>query len=208
MVERTAALLDEQYLLYGARAQGGRFDYRGALDWIRARYQLERAVVFALAPTPGSSKKWFLHKLRDLGYDVQTRQAKVFKCAIPERVTCPNCQHVTERTRDKRDGDMDIHIAMEAIRLAHAREVDHLLLVSGDLHFVPLIHLLRERYAVSTSVLAFRQNASKELQEVARAFHPVGPDLLKLAAPDLVPQGSVPIPVTVDPGGRATVQVA
>ncbi len=198
MTERTAALLDEQYLLYGARALGGRFDYRAALDWICARFHLVRAVVFALAPNPGSGKKWFLRKLGALGYDVQTRQPKVFRSAISHAMTCPECGHVSRWTQDRRDGDMDIYIAMEAVRLAHAREVDHLLLVSADLHFVPLISQLWELYGVSTSVMAFSHNTHEELRRVARAFHAIGPELV-------TPVGTHPVharPIRAIPGAQ------
>ena len=128
--ERVALFIDGVNLYQTARALGFDIDYKRLLQYFRQRAQLVRALYYtALAEDQEySSIRPLIDWLDYNGYTMVTKPIKEF----------------TDSTgRRKIKGNMDIELAVDAMRLADT--LDHIVLFSGDGDFRSLVGALQQR---------------------------------------------------------------
>lgn len=119
---RVAVLVDVQNVFYAARDQfSGKLDFAKLLLKAVGGRQLIRAVAYCVT-CPGTDPEKFHNSLKLHGYEIKERMLKI----ISEGVT---------------KGDWDVGIAIDAINIA--KDVDVVVLVSGDGDFVDLVEYLK-----------------------------------------------------------------
>ncbi len=128
--ERIALFIDGANLYATSKALGFDIDYKRLLQYFRQRAQLVRALYYtALAEDQEySSIRPLIDWLDYNGYTMVTKPIKEF----------------TDSTgRRKIKGNMDIELAVDAMRLADT--LDHIVLFSGDGDFRSLVGALQQR---------------------------------------------------------------
>ena len=119
---RVAVLVDVQNVFYAARDQfGGKLDFAKLLKKAVGERSLIRAVAYCVT-CPGTEPEKFHNSLKLHGYEIRERMLKV----ISEGVT---------------KGDWDVGITIDAINIA--KDVDAIIIVSGDGDFVDLVEYLK-----------------------------------------------------------------
>jgi len=128
--ERTALFIDGANLYATAKSLGFDIDYKRLLSVFRQRGQLIRALYYtALAEDQEySSIRPLIDWLDYNGYTMVTKPTKEFTDATGRR---------------KIKGNMDIELAVDAMRLADT--LDHIILVSGDGDFRSLVAALQQK---------------------------------------------------------------
>jgi len=194
---QTAILIDGENIRYGAKATGMRFDYRALFEFVKQRYQIVSASYFTIYMTSAGGTNtrgqdtYLQHfnsvskKVLGLPFHIYQVHPKIYRGGVSVAYTCPDCGHGGKAIKDRCDGDLDVHIAIEALRLAYGRIVDNILLLSGDNHFTPMVRLL-SHLGVSTEVVADLQSTAGELKSAAHAFYPLSQFLAPKAIPATV----------------------
>ena len=128
--ERVALFIDGANLYATAKSLGFDIDYKRLLAVFRQRGQLVRALYYtALAEDQEySSIRPLIDWLDYNGYTMVTKPTKEFTDATGRR---------------KIKGNMDIELAVDAMRLADT--LDHIILVSGDGDFRSLVAALQQK---------------------------------------------------------------
>lgn len=136
--ERIALFIDGANLYQAAKALGFDIDYRRLLCEFVQRGRLVRALYYTavIEDEEFSSIKPLIDWLDYNGYTVITKPAKAFVDAMGHR---------------KIKGNMDIELAVEAIRMAD--HIDHMWLFSGDGDFCSLVAAV-QRKGVRVSVVS------------------------------------------------------
>lgn len=180
----TAILIDGENIRYGAKAAGMRFDYRSLFEVVKQKYQVISASYFTIYMTSAGGghtqgqDTYLQHfnvvskKVLGLPFHIYKIHPKIYRGGVSVAYTCPDCGHGGKATKDKCDGDLDVHIAIEALRLAYGKMVDNILLLSGDNHFTPMVRLL-SHLGVSTDIVADAQSTAGELKCAANGFYPL-----------------------------------
>jgi uncharacterized LabA/DUF88 family protein len=148
---RIGVFVDEANLSASARRDlESRLDYRLLLEALVAERPRACAVAFVVdAPeTPPSKHHAFVARLREQGWDVREKRAKV-------------------RADGSRKADWDMGIAMEILDVID--QIDVVILGSGDGDFLPLVKRLR-RLGKRVEVAAFRASTDEALVAGADAF--------------------------------------
>ncbi len=119
---RVGVLVDVQNVFYAARDQfGGKLDFAKLLGLALDGRSLIRAVAYCVT-CPGTVPDKFHNSLKAHGYEIRERMLKV----ISEGVT---------------KGDWDVGITIDAINMA--KDLDVIIIVSGDGDFVDLVEYLK-----------------------------------------------------------------
>ena len=119
---RVAVLVDVQNVFYAARDQfSGKLDFAKLLLKAVGGRQLVRAVAYCVT-CPGTDPDKFHNSLKLHGYEIKERMLKI----ISEGVT---------------KGDWDVGITIDAINIA--KDVDVIVLVTGDGDFVDVVEYLK-----------------------------------------------------------------
>lgn len=119
---RVAVLVDVQNVFYAARDQfSGKLDFAKLLHRAVGKRALIRAVAYCVT-CPGTDPEKFHNSLKSHGYEIKERMLKI----ISEGVT---------------KGDWDVGITIDAINIA--KDVDVVVIVSGDGDFVDLVEYLK-----------------------------------------------------------------
>ncbi len=128
--ERTALFIDGANLYATSKALGFDIDYKRLLAYFRQRAHLVRALYYtALAEDQEySSIRPLIDWLDYNGYTMVTKPTKEFTDSAGRR---------------KVKGNMDIELAVDAMRLADA--LDHIVLFSGDGDFRGLVSALQQK---------------------------------------------------------------
>jgi uncharacterized LabA/DUF88 family protein len=148
---RVGIFVDEANLSASARRDlDSRLDYRALLEALVGDRPRACAVAFVVdAPeTPAARHAGFVTRLREQGWDVREKRAKV-------------------RTDGSRKADWDMGIAMEILDVVD--EIDVIVLGSGDGDFLPLVKRLR-RLGKRVEIAAFRASTDEALIAGADAF--------------------------------------
>jgi uncharacterized LabA/DUF88 family protein len=148
---RVGVFVDEANLSASARRDlDSRLDYRALLESLVAARPRACAVAFVVdAPeTPAAKHQGFVTRLREQGWDVREKRAKV-------------------RADGSRKADWDMGIAMEILDVVD--DLDIVVLGSGDGDFLPLVKRLR-RLGKRVEVAAFRASTDEALIGGADAF--------------------------------------
>lgn len=128
--ERLVLLIDGPYLHVMSKALGIEVDFKRLLALFRSKGRLVRALYYSpeIEEQEFSAVRPLLDWLAYNGFAVISKPVKHFSDAHGVR---------------KLKGSMNIQIAVDAMRLADA--VDHIVLISGDSDFKPLVAMLQEK---------------------------------------------------------------
>ena len=156
--EKTALFIDGANLYATAKSLGFDIDYKRLLKYFRQKGQLIRALYYtALAEDQEySSIRPLIDWLDYNGYTMVTKPTKEFTDASGRR---------------KIKGNMDIELAVDAMRLA--TELDHVVLFTGDGDFRALVQALQEqgtRVSVVSTLQTQPAMVADELRRQADQF--------------------------------------
>ncbi len=156
--ERVALFIDGANLYAASKALGFDIDYKRLLTHFRSKCHLVRALYYtALAEDQEySSIRPLIDWLDYNGYSMVTKPTKEFTDASGRR---------------KIKGNMDIELAVDAMRLSDT--LDHIVLFSGDGDFRPLVSALQQkgkRVSVVSTLQTAQPMVSDELRRQSDQF--------------------------------------
>jgi len=154
---RVCVLADVQNLYYTSRQSYGRnFDYNRF--WAAVTNERHMVKAFAYAIERGDDKQHqFQNILRAIGFDVKLKP-------------------YIQRADGSAKGDWDVGITIDA--MTWAKEVDVLVLASGDGDFALLAETLRQQFNIRVEVYGVPQLTAKALVDAASLFVPIEDNLL------------------------------
>lgn len=156
-MKRIAVFADVQNIYYTTRqAYGRQFNYRKL--WQRISSEGEIISAIAYATHRGDEKQLkFQDALKHIGFTVKLK---------------PYIQRSDGSTK----GDWDVGIAIDVMETA--KDVDTVVIVSGDGDFDRLLEKIKKDHAVSAKVYGVPALTAKSLIESTSIYHPIEADLL------------------------------
>jgi len=156
-VKKIAIFVDVQNIYYTARDTYGRqFDYREFWQGMKNQGDLVIANAYAIDRDDDRQKK-FQDALKHIGFTVKLKP-------------------YIQRRDGSAKGDWDVGITIDVLEAA--REVDTVVLLSGDGDFDMLLEKVKTDYAVSTEVYGVAALTADSLIEAASHFHQIDEELL------------------------------
>jgi len=157
MPKRIAVFVDVQNIYYTTRqAYGRQFDYRKLWRRISAEGEIISATAYAI--DRGDEKQLqFQNALKHIGFSVKLKP-------------------YIQRSDGSAKGDWDVGITIDVMEVA--KDVDTVVLLSGDGDFDLLMQKIRQDYGVTAEVYGVRALTAKSLIDAASTYHPVEEDLL------------------------------
>ena len=125
----------------------GRVNFEELLKLATANRELVRAVAYVVK-SDTEEEKAFFNALEKAGFELKSKDLQIFPGGMKK-------------------GDWDVAVAVDAISLS--KQLDVVVLVSGDGDYEPLVEYLKYS-GVIVEVLGFRRSASSKLIEVANNF--------------------------------------
>lgn len=142
--QRVGMLVDVQNMYYSARILfSKKVSFRNVLLAGTADRKLIRAIAYGIKTVEGMEEKFF-EALEKSGFEVKTKDLQIF----PD---------------GSKKGDWDVGIAMDAVRMA--RNLDVIILVSGDGDYIPLVEYIQSTTGCRVEGMAFKESASSRLIE-------------------------------------------
>ena len=156
-MKKVAVFVDVQNIYYTTRqAYGRQFNYRKL--WQRLSAEGEIVSAIAYATHRGDEKQHrFQNALKRIGFTVKLK---------------PYIQRSDGSTK----GDWDVGITIDVMETA--RDVDTVVLLSGDGDFDLLLDKIKKKYAVSAEVYGVPALTANSLIQSASAYHRIEEDLL------------------------------
>jgi uncharacterized LabA/DUF88 family protein len=156
-VKRIAVFADVQNIYYTTRhAYGRQFDYRKL--WQRVSSEGEIVAATAYAIHRGVDKQLrFQEALKQIGFTVKLKP-------------------YIQRSDGSAKGDWDVGITIDVMEIA--KDVDTVVLLSGDGDFDLLLEKISNAYAVEAVVYGVPALTAKSLIDAASVYHPIEADLL------------------------------
>jgi uncharacterized LabA/DUF88 family protein len=156
-VKTIAVFVDVQNIYYTTRqAYGRQFDYRKLWQRISAEGEIVAATAYAIHRGLDKQLK-FQNALKQIGFSIKLKP-------------------YIQRSDGSAKGDWDVGIAIDVMQLA--KQVDTVVLLSGDGDFDLLLDKIRTDYGVSAEVYGVPALTADSLIAAASVFHPVEADLL------------------------------
>jgi uncharacterized LabA/DUF88 family protein len=156
-VNRIAVFADVQNIYYTTRqAYGRQFNYRKLWQQVSAAGKITAATAYATQRSDDKQHK-FQNALRHMGFTVKLK---------------PYIQRSDGSTK----GDWDVGITIDIMDAA--RDVDTVVLLSGDGDFDLLLDRIRNEYNVNAEVYGVPALTASSLINAASRFHPIEEDLL------------------------------
>ncbi len=156
-MNKIALFADVQNIYYTTRqAYGRQFNYRKLWQNISVRGHIEVAIAYAT----------------DRGDEKQLR----FQSALKHIGFAVKLKPYIQRADGSSKGDWDVGITLDI--LDAARQVDTVVLLSGDGDFDLLLEKIRNDYAVNSEVYGVPELTAKSLIDSANAFHRIDGELL------------------------------
>jgi uncharacterized LabA/DUF88 family protein len=156
-VIRIAIFVDVQNIYYTTRqAYGRQFDYRGLWKRISAEGEIVVAIAYATQRDDDKQMK-FQNALKHIGFHVKLK---------------PYIQRSDGSTK----GDWDVGITIDVLEAA--KDVDRVILLSGDGDFDLLLKKIKQDYAVSAEVYGVPALTARSLIDAASVYHRIEGDLL------------------------------
>jgi uncharacterized LabA/DUF88 family protein len=156
-VKKIAVFADVQNIYYTTRdAFGRQFNYRKLMDRISGQGEIISATAYAINRDDEKQQK-FQSALRHMGFAVKLKP-------------------YIQRRDGSAKGDWDVGIAIDVMDTA--REVDTVILLSGDGDFDMLLDKVETDYGVATEVYGVRELSARSLIDAAGVFHEINTDLL------------------------------
>ena len=156
-MKKIAVFVDVQNIYYTTRqAYGRQFNYRKLWDLISSQGEIMTATAYAIHRGDEKQLK-FQNALKHMGFTVKLKP-------------------YIQRSDGSAKGDWDVGIAIDVMDIA--RDVDTVILLSGDGDFDLLMDKIRDDYHVSAEVYGVPSLTANSLVAAASVFHPIGDDLL------------------------------
>jgi uncharacterized LabA/DUF88 family protein len=152
-----AIFADVQNIYYTTRQSYGRqFNYRAFWQRVSAQGQIISAIAYAIARDDDNQRK-FQDALRHIGFSIKLKP-------------------YIQRSDGSAKGDWDVGITLDVVQIA--KDVDKVILLSGDGDFDLLLKKIKADYGVSTEVYGVPALTANSLINAAGAYHPIEEDLL------------------------------
>lgn len=156
-MDKIALFVDVQNIYYTTRqAYGRQFNYRKLWQIISQQCTITQATAYATQRDDDGQHK-FQSALKHMGFSVKLK---------------PFIQRIDGSAK----GDWDVGITIDV--LDAAKEVDRVILLSGDGDFDLLLEKINLQYGVRTEVYGVPALTAKSLIDAASVFHPIDEDLL------------------------------
>ncbi|HID81945.1 MAG TPA: NYN domain-containing protein [Chromatiales bacterium] len=156
-MKKIALFADVQNIYYTTRdAYGRQFNYRKLWQKISSQGKIVTAIAYAIDRGDDKQGK-FQDALKHIGFTVKLKP-------------------YIQRSDGSAKGDWDVGIAIDVMETA--KDVDTVILLSGDGDFDLLLKKIRTDYAVSAEVYGVPALTANSLIESASYFHPIKDDLL------------------------------
>jgi len=157
IVNNIAIFVDVQNIYYTTRqAYGRQFNYRKLWQRIASQGEIVSATAYAIHRGDDGQLK-FQDALKHIGFTVKLKP-------------------YIQRSDGSAKGDWDVGIAIDV--LDTAKEVDTVVLLSGDGDFDLLLEKIKRDYGVSAEVYGVPALTAGSLIDSASIYHPIGEDLL------------------------------
>jgi uncharacterized LabA/DUF88 family protein len=156
-MKKIAIFADVQNIYYTTRqAYGRQFNYRKLWQRLSAEGEIISAIAYATHRSDDKQLK-FQDALRHIGFTVKLKP-------------------YIQRSDGSAKGDWDVGIAIDVID--EAKNVDIVVLLSGDGDFDLLLDKVKKDYSVSTEVYGVPALTANSLIDAASIYHPIEEDLL------------------------------
>jgi uncharacterized LabA/DUF88 family protein len=156
-LKKIAIFVDVQNIYYTTRqAYGRQFNYRKLWQLISARGEIIIANAYAIERNDEGQRK-FQNILRKLGFTVKLKP-------------------FIQRSDGSAKGDWDVGITIDVMQAA--KDVDSVILLSGDGDFDLLMQKIRQDYKVNAEVYGVPALTADSLVSAVNHFHPIKEDLL------------------------------
>ena len=156
-MKKIAIFVDVQNIYYTTRDTYGRpFNYRKFWQRISAEGEIVSAIAYATHRGDDKQIK-FQDALKHIGFTVKLKP-------------------YIQRSDGSAKGDWDVGITIDVMEIA--KDVDTIVLLSGDGDFDLLLEKIKKDYAVSTEVYGVRALTANSLIDAASIYHRIEEDLL------------------------------
>ena len=156
-MKKIAIFVDVQNIYYTTRqAYGRQFDYRKLWQRISAEGEIVSATAYAIYRDDEKQQK-FQNALKQIGFTIKLKP-------------------YIQRSDGSAKGDWDVGITIDIMEAA--REVDTIVLLSGDGDFDMLLRKITKDYGVSAEVYGVPALTADSLIDAASAYHRIEEDLL------------------------------
>ncbi len=156
-MKKIAIFADVQNIYYTTRqAYGRQFNYRKLWQRLSTEGEIVSAIAYATHRSDDKQLK-FQDALKHIGFTVKLKP-------------------YIQRSDGSAKGDWDVGIAIDVMDIA--KEVDTVVLLSGDGDFDLLLEKVKKDYAVSAEVYGVQSLTANSLIDAASIYHPVEEDLL------------------------------
>lgn len=157
-MKKIALFVDVQNIYYTTRDTYGRqFDYRKLWQRIRTQGDIVSAIAYAIQRGDDKQQK-FQDALKHIGFTVKLKP-------------------YIQRSDGSAKGDWDVGIAIDVMELS--KDVDTVILLSGDGDFDLLLEKISDKYDVSTEVYGVPALTANSLIDASDIYHPIEKDLLQ-----------------------------
>ncbi len=156
-VKKIAIFVDVQNIYYTTRqAYSRQFDYRKLMKRIRTEGEIVSATAYAIHRGDEKQLK-FQNALKQMGFTIKLKP-------------------YIQRSDGSAKGDWDVGIAIDVLEVA--KDVDTVVLLSGDGDFDLLLEKINNDYAVSTEVYGVPALTANSLIEASSIYHRIDEALL------------------------------
>ena len=156
-MNKIAVFADVQNIYYTTRDTFGRqFNYRKLMDLLGGQGKIVSALAYAI----------------DRGDDKQQK----FQSALTHMGFTVKLKPYIQRRDGSAKGDWDVGIAIDVMSLA--KDVDVVVLLSGDGDFDLLLSKVRSEFGVRAEVYGVTDLTARSLMDAASAFHAIDDSLL------------------------------
>lgn len=157
-MKKIALFVDVQNIYYTTRdAYGRQFNYRKLWERISAQGDIVSAIAYAINRGDDKQQK-FQDALKHIGFTVKLKP-------------------YIQRSDGSAKGDWDVGIAIDVMELA--KDVDTVVLLSGDGDFDLLLEKISDKYNVSSEVYGVAALTANSLINASDIYHPIEKDLLQ-----------------------------
>jgi uncharacterized LabA/DUF88 family protein len=155
--DKIAIFADVQNIYYTTRqAYGRQFNYRAFWQRISAQGDIVSAIAYAIARNNDEQRK-FQDALRHIGFSVKLKP-------------------YIQRSDGSAKGDWDVGITLDVVEIA--KQVDRVILLSGDGDFDLLLEKIKVDYGISAEVYGVPALTASSLINAASIYHRIEADLL------------------------------
>ncbi|MCP3675324.1 MAG: NYN domain-containing protein [Gammaproteobacteria bacterium] len=156
-MNKTAIFVDVQNIYYTCRqAYGRQFNYRKLWQLVSTENEIVQANAYAIARDDDQHHK-FQTALNHIGFDIKLKP-------------------YIQRSDGSAKGDWDVGITIDVLEAA--KNVDKVILLSGDGDFDLLLQKVIQKYKVTAEVYGVPGLTANSLIQSASMYHPIGSDLL------------------------------